>query len=61
MSRLAAGADVLIANPIVFSDTSNVYDRAPTELGAETDAVLEDELGLRRDEISALRARGIIR
>jgi len=50
----------VIANPIVFSETPNVYDRAPPELGADTDAVLKDDLGMTQDQIEDLRGQGII-
>ena len=50
----------VIANPIVFSDTPNVYDRAAPDLGADTDAILRDALGMDQDEVDALRQSGII-
>ena len=51
----------IIANPIVFSETENVYDRAPPELGADTDEVLTTILGLDRVEITKLRDAGAVR
>lgn len=56
-----AGEIDIIANPIVFSQTPNVYDRAPPELGADTDWVLENRLGLTPEAVAGLRAKGIIR
>ena len=51
----------VIANPIVFSETPNVYDRAPPELGADTDDVLKDKLGMTQAQLDTLREQGIIR
>jgi crotonobetainyl-CoA:carnitine CoA-transferase CaiB-like acyl-CoA transferase len=61
VTHAAVGDLDVIANPIVFSETPNVYDRAPPELGADTDAILHGELGMSDDEIAALREAGIIR
>ncbi len=57
----AIGDMDVIANPIVFSETPNIYDRAPPELGADTDTILGDDLGMPEDEIAALREAGIVR
>ncbi|MBF9043740.1 CoA transferase [Rhodobacterales bacterium HKCCE4037] len=51
----------VVANPIVFSETPNVYDRAPPELGADTDAILSGDLDMSEDEIAVLREAGIVR
>ncbi|UWQ97320.1 CoA transferase [Rhodobacteraceae bacterium M385] len=51
----------VIANPIVFSKTPNVYDLAPPELGAHTDAVLMKDLAMTAEQVAGLRAKGIIR
>ena len=50
----------VIANPIVFSQTPNVYDRAPPELGADTDVVLRTLLNLSEEEIATLKSNGIV-
>jgi crotonobetainyl-CoA:carnitine CoA-transferase CaiB-like acyl-CoA transferase len=50
----------LVANPIRFSDTEVSYRHAPPVLGADTDAVLEEVLGLDDSERSKLRDTGII-
>lgn len=60
VTHASAGKLDVIANPIVFSETPNVYDRAPPELGADTREILKDELGMTEDQIEALRALGII-
>ena len=55
----AAGEVRMVANPIKFSATPIAHDRAPPLLGEHTDEVLGD-LGLSGDELSALRADGVI-
>ncbi|MCA8908502.1 MAG: CoA transferase [Rhodospirillaceae bacterium] len=60
MTHPAAGEIDVIANPIRFSATPNVYDRAPPELGADTDWVLDTHLGLSAEEIAKLREQGIV-
>ncbi len=60
MHHSSVGEIDVIANPIRFSDTPNVYDRAPPELGADTDSVLEELLGMSSDDITDLRQRNII-
>lgn len=49
----------LVRNPMRFSRTP-VQHVAPPELGAHTDTVLRDELGLSAEQIAGLRARGIL-
>jgi len=55
-----AGTVDLIGNPIRFSDTPIDYGCAPPLLGADTDAVLAERLGLDDQALADLRARGII-
>ena len=55
-----AGSVDLIGNPIRFSDTPVDYGCAPPLLGADTDAVLAERLGLDAAALGDLRARGII-
>lgn len=50
----------VIANPIVFSETPNVYDKAPPELGADTEWVLSQQLGLTDEDIATLKAQKIV-
>lgn len=58
--RRSNGVEVpLVRNPIVFSDTPTVAERAPPLLGEHTDDVLS-ELGHDADAIAALRAAGIV-
>lgn len=60
VTHARAGEMHVIANPIVFSETPNVYDRAPPELGADTDAILTRDLDMSGGEIAVLRKAGII-
>ncbi|WP_285251280.1 CaiB/BaiF CoA-transferase family protein [Pseudarthrobacter sp. fls2-241-R2A-168] len=46
--------------PIVFSGATVGFDQAPPQLGAHTEAVLTELLGLSSAEISTLRGRGAI-
>ncbi len=56
----AAGEVTMVANPIRFSATPIVHDRAPPRLGEHTEAVLAERLGLDATKIKDLRSRGII-
>ena len=55
-----AGTVPGIANPLKFSETRIEYRKAPPLLGEDTDEVLARVLGLGADEISELRADGVI-
>ena len=48
-----------VASPIRLSATPVEYARAAPALGADTDAVLGEWLGLSTDAIAALKSRGI--
>lgn len=50
----------LIANPVHFSDTPVSYRRAPPPLGADTNDVLGQELGLSAEQIFNLRKQGVV-
>ena len=50
----------ILAQPIRFSETPPVYERAPPSLGEHTNSVLTDELGLSVDEIESLAADRVI-
>jgi formyl-CoA transferase len=56
----AAGEVSLVANPIKFSGTPIVHDRAPPLLGEHTDEVLREILGLDASSIAELRSKGAI-
>ena len=56
----ATGKIDLIGNPIGFSRTPVSYRQPPPKMGAHTDAVLSEALGLSAEELSALRERGVI-
>ena len=49
-----------VRNPILYSRTPMRYERAPPLLGADTDAVLSERLGLDADRLAGLRSREII-
>jgi crotonobetainyl-CoA:carnitine CoA-transferase CaiB-like acyl-CoA transferase len=49
-----------VASPIRLSATPVVYDRPPPALGADTQQVLRDRLGLTDDEIETLNEDGIV-
>ena len=53
------GKVALVRSPFRFSSTA-VEMRAPPGLGADTDAVLRDELGLADEALAALRAAGVL-
>ena len=49
-----------MSNPVEFSATPAVYERAPPLLGEHTDDVLRDWLGYSGEAIDALRDKGAI-
>jgi crotonobetainyl-CoA:carnitine CoA-transferase CaiB-like acyl-CoA transferase len=49
-----------VASPIRLSETPVAYRRPPPALGADTDDVLREQLGLSAEEIGRLRADGAI-
>jgi len=55
-----AGSAPGVRNPIRYSRTPLVYERAPPLLGADTAAVLAARLGLDATQLADLRRRGII-
>ena len=56
----AIGRVASVANPIRLSRTPIEYRQAPPLLGAHTDEVLSEVLGLDNERISALRDAGIV-
>lgn len=56
----AAGEVTMVANPIKFSATPIVHDRAPPLLGEHTGEVLGEVLGLEPGAIADLRAAGVV-
>ncbi len=57
----AAGGRVnLIGNPIKLSETPVDYRHAPPKMGADSEAVLRELLGMEAEEIAALRDSGAI-
>jgi crotonobetainyl-CoA:carnitine CoA-transferase CaiB-like acyl-CoA transferase len=49
-----------VANPIVFSETPAIYEKAPPRLGDGTDKILLELLGLQSPEIAGLRTRKVL-
>ena len=49
-----------VASPVRLSDTPTIYAAPPPALGADTDEVLGDLLGLPESAIAALKATGVI-
>ncbi|MBS0296356.1 MAG: CoA transferase [Proteobacteria bacterium] len=49
-----------VASPIRLSETPVAYRSAPPALGADTDAVLQEQLGLNEAEIARLRDLGVV-
>ncbi|MBB3064602.1 CaiB/BaiF CoA transferase family protein [Limibacillus halophilus] len=56
----AKGSIEMIGNPIKFSETEVTYRNAAPSVGADTDKVLTDILGLDETAIAALREKGAI-
>ncbi len=54
------GSVPAVRNPVRFSRTPIVYDRAPPPLGADTEEVLARWLGLDREAVEGLRKRGVV-
>jgi crotonobetainyl-CoA:carnitine CoA-transferase CaiB-like acyl-CoA transferase len=55
-----AGTVPLVASPLRLSKTPVSYRHAPPQLGADTQAVLRDMLGMSTAEIETIAAQGII-
>jgi crotonobetainyl-CoA:carnitine CoA-transferase CaiB-like acyl-CoA transferase len=49
-----------VANPIRFSETPVVYDKAPPRLGADTATVLHEVLGIEAEAFAALAKSGVV-
>jgi crotonobetainyl-CoA:carnitine CoA-transferase CaiB-like acyl-CoA transferase len=60
LEHATIGAMRLLGVPVKLSDTPAAVRSAPPTLGQHTDAVLLNDLGMTREAIAALRARGIV-
>ena len=60
VERADVGPMTLVRHPVVYSQTPARATGAPPALGADTDAVLQDVLGMDADAVSALRTAGTI-
>jgi crotonobetainyl-CoA:carnitine CoA-transferase CaiB-like acyl-CoA transferase len=56
----AIGSVPSVANPIKYSATPISYRSAPPMLGADTDEILRDMLGITPAEIARLRSAGVV-
>jgi crotonobetainyl-CoA:carnitine CoA-transferase CaiB-like acyl-CoA transferase len=60
LDHATIGALRLLGVPVKLSDTPASVRSAPPTLGQHTDSVLLDDLGMTREAIASLRARGIV-
>jgi crotonobetainyl-CoA:carnitine CoA-transferase CaiB-like acyl-CoA transferase len=60
MPHPTTGSVSLVANPLRLSETPVTYRTAPPTLGAQTEQVLTQRLGLSAQDIDRLRAAGVI-
>jgi crotonobetainyl-CoA:carnitine CoA-transferase CaiB-like acyl-CoA transferase len=60
MPHAVAGTVPLVASPLRLSKTPVSYRHAPPLLGADTEAVLRERLGMSAAQIEAIAAQGII-
>jgi len=54
------GSFMTLGSPLFLSDSPIVEPRRPGAVGADTDEVLTEELGLSTDDLAELRAAGVI-
>jgi crotonobetainyl-CoA:carnitine CoA-transferase CaiB-like acyl-CoA transferase len=55
-----AGEVPTVANPVTFSYSETVYERAPPLLGEHTQSILADELSYSQESIDELKKNGVI-
>jgi len=60
VAHATLGSVRVLGTPVKLSDTPGTVRTAPPVLGQHTDQILRMELGVSNDEISALRAAGVI-
>ena len=60
VEHITAGAVRVLGVPIKLSDTPGAVRTAPPGLGQHTDAILQEDAGLSRDEIEMLRLSRVI-
>ena len=56
----ACGEMKLVNTPVKYSDSEPSIRTPPPLLGQHTDEVLRDLLGMRNEEISKLKAEGVV-
>ena len=49
-----------VASPMRLSATPASYRAPPPALGQDTEAVLQEQLGLSAEEVAGLKARGVV-
>ena len=60
MTHPVSGAVSLVANPLRLSATPVTYRTAPPTLGAQTQRILQERLGMSAEEIARLQDAGVI-
>jgi len=60
LEHATAGPLKLLGTPLRLSDTPGAIRTPPPRLGEHTEAVLTNDLGLTRDAVAALRAKGVV-
>jgi crotonobetainyl-CoA:carnitine CoA-transferase CaiB-like acyl-CoA transferase len=60
LQHAKAGALTVLGTPLKLSDTAGAIRTPPPLLGEHTDAVLRQELGFTREQVAALRSKGIV-
>jgi crotonobetainyl-CoA:carnitine CoA-transferase CaiB-like acyl-CoA transferase len=60
VDHITAGAMKVLGTPIKLSETPGAVRLAPPGLGQHTDRILQEEIGLSRDEIEMLRSSNVV-
>jgi formyl-CoA transferase/CoA:oxalate CoA-transferase len=60
LEHAKAGPLTVLGTPLKLSDTAGAIRTPPPLLGEHTDAVLRQELGFTREQVAALRSKGIV-
>jgi crotonobetainyl-CoA:carnitine CoA-transferase CaiB-like acyl-CoA transferase len=60
VDHITAGAMKVLGTPIKLSETPGAVRLAPPGLGQHTDRILQEDIGLSRDEIEMLRSSNVV-